>query len=52
MIEDMGLEPKDLMPILGHETLVMDVLSGKVVLNAVQIEQLATFFKVPPGAIA
>jgi HTH-type transcriptional regulator / antitoxin HigA len=52
MIEDMGLQLKDLVPILGSEALVMDVLSGRVVLNAVQMEQLATFFEVPPGAIA
>ena len=33
MIEDMGLTPKDLVPILGDETIVMDILNDRVTLT-------------------
>jgi HTH-type transcriptional regulator / antitoxin HigA len=51
MIEDMGLTPKDLVPILGDETIVMDILNDRVTLTPTQVQQLAVFFQVSPGAI-
>jgi HTH-type transcriptional regulator / antitoxin HigA len=52
MIEDMGLTPKDLVPILGDETIVMDILNDRVKLTPTQVQQLAVFFQVSPGAIS
>jgi HTH-type transcriptional regulator / antitoxin HigA len=51
MIEDMGLTPKDLVPILGDETIVLDILNDRVKLTPTQVQQLAVFFQVSPGAI-
>jgi HTH-type transcriptional regulator / antitoxin HigA len=51
MIEDMGLTPEDLVPILGDETIVMDVLNDRVTLTSTQVQQLAAFFQVSPGSI-
>jgi HTH-type transcriptional regulator / antitoxin HigA len=51
MIEDMGLTPKDLVPILGDETIVMDILNDRVKLTPTQVQQLAVFFQVSPGAL-
>jgi HTH-type transcriptional regulator / antitoxin HigA len=51
MIEDMGLTPQDLVPILGDETIVMDILNDRTKLTPTQVQQLATFFRVAPGAI-
>ena len=51
MIEDMGLTPKDLVPILGDETIVMDILNDRVTLTPTQVQRLAVFFQVSPGAI-
>jgi HTH-type transcriptional regulator / antitoxin HigA len=51
MIEDMGLAPQDLVPILGDETIVMDILHDRAKLTPTQVQQLATFFRVAPGSI-
>ncbi|MFM2430153.1 MAG: hypothetical protein RLZZ511_1366 [Cyanobacteriota bacterium] len=51
MIKDMGLTPQDLVPILGDETIVMDILNDRTKLTPTQVQQLATFFRVAPGAI-
>jgi HTH-type transcriptional regulator / antitoxin HigA len=51
MIEDMGLTPQDLVPILGDETIVMDILADRTKLTPTQVQQLAAFFRVAPGAI-
>lgn len=51
MIEDMGLTPKDLVPILGDETIVMDILNDRVTLTPTQVQRLVVFFRVSPEAI-
>jgi HTH-type transcriptional regulator / antitoxin HigA len=51
MIEDMGLTPEDLVPILGDEAIVMDILNDRATLTPAQVQQLAAFFRVAPGAI-
>lgn len=51
MIEDMGLTPKDLVPILGDETIVLDILNDRVTLTPTQVQRLAVFFRVSPEAI-
>lgn len=51
MIEDMGLTPKDLVPILGDDPIVLDILNDRVKLTPTQVQQLAVFFQVSPGAI-
>jgi antitoxin component HigA of HigAB toxin-antitoxin module len=51
MIEDMGLTPQDLVPILGDETIVMDILNDRATLTPTQVQQLAAFFQVSPGSI-
>jgi HTH-type transcriptional regulator / antitoxin HigA len=51
MIEDMGLKPVDLVPILGDEEMVLDVLNERVVLSAEQVQQLAEFFRVSPQSL-
>jgi antitoxin component HigA of HigAB toxin-antitoxin module len=52
MIEDMGLTPKDLVPILGDETIVMDILNDRLTLTPTQVQRLAVFFQVSPEAIS
>jgi antitoxin component HigA of HigAB toxin-antitoxin module len=43
---DMGLTAQDLVPILGNETIVMDILNDRASLTTTQVEQLAAFFGV------
>jgi antitoxin component HigA of HigAB toxin-antitoxin module len=40
-----------LVPILGDETIVMDILNDRTKLTPTQVQQLATFFRVASGAI-
>jgi HTH-type transcriptional regulator / antitoxin HigA len=46
LLEESNLQPKDLVAIIGTETDVKDILSGKRVPNQYEIEKLANFFKI------
>ena len=49
LIEANGLRQKDLVPSLGTESIVSEVLSGKRELNKGQIEKLSKRFQVSPS---
>jgi HTH-type transcriptional regulator / antitoxin HigA len=48
LLEDSNQEPKDLVAILGTDTNVEDILSGKRAPSQDEIEKLANFFKISP----
>lgn len=48
LLEESNQEPSYLVPIIGTETDVEDILSGKRAPNQDEIEKLAKFFKIPP----
>ncbi len=50
LIEERGLRQKDLAPVLGTESIVSEVLSGKRQLNLKHVMALAEFFDVSPIA--
>ena len=49
LIEENNLRQKDLAPLLGSESIVSEVLSGKRELTKRHIEKLSRRFKVSPG---
>lgn len=50
LIVELGLQPKDLVPILRTESIVSEVLNGQLQLTVNQIQQLAQFFHISPAA--
>jgi HTH-type transcriptional regulator/antitoxin HigA len=49
LISANNLRQKDLAPLLGSESVVSEILSGKRELNKRQIEKLSTRFNVSPA---
>jgi HTH-type transcriptional regulator/antitoxin HigA len=47
LLEQRGLEPHDLWPVLGSKSRVSEILSGKRALSKVHAKKLAAFFRVP-----
>lgn len=48
LLEESNLQPQNLVGIVGNETDVEDILSGKRAPNQDEIEKLAKFFKISP----
>ena len=48
LMEDRGLQHKDLMPVLGSRGVTSEVINGKRKPSKTQIKALAEFFKLPP----
>ncbi|TAF08467.1 MAG: transcriptional regulator [Nostocales cyanobacterium] len=49
LLEELNLQPKDLMPIFEQETVLSEVLSGKQQMTMNHIEKLAKFFHISPS---
>jgi HTH-type transcriptional regulator/antitoxin HigA len=47
LLEQRGLEPHDLWPVLGSKSRVSEILSGKRAISKAQAKKLAVFFHVP-----
>jgi HTH-type transcriptional regulator/antitoxin HigA len=47
LLEQRGLEPHDLWPVLGSKSRVSEILSGKRAISKSHAKKLATFFHVP-----
>jgi len=48
LMEDRGLQHKDLMPVLGSRGVTSEVINGKRRPSKTQVKALAEFFKLPP----
>jgi HTH-type transcriptional regulator/antitoxin HigA len=48
LMEDRGLQHKDLMPVLGSRGVTSEVINGKRQPSKTQVKALADFFKLPP----
>ena len=48
LMEDRGLQHKDLMPVLGSRGVTSEVINGKRKPSKLQVKALAEFFKLPP----
>lgn len=46
LLEQRGLEPHDLWPVLGSKSRVSEILSGKRAISKMQAKKLAAFFRV------
>ncbi|MGK7920427.1 MAG: type II toxin-antitoxin system HigA family antitoxin [Trichodesmium sp.] len=51
LLEESQLSPQDLVPILGNEFMVLEVLNGKCQLSENQIQELANFFHISPSLL-
>ncbi len=51
LMTEMNLLPQDLVPILEDESIVDGILSGAVQPSKLQVQQLATFFRVSPQSL-
>lgn len=51
LMTEMNLLPQDLVPILEDESIVDGILSGAVRPSKLQVQQLATFFRVSPQSL-
>ncbi|MBZ5564877.1 MAG: helix-turn-helix domain-containing protein [Acidobacteriia bacterium] len=49
LLEQRGLKPRDLWPVLGSKSRVSEILSGKRAISKAQAKKLASFFHVPVG---
>ncbi len=49
LLEQRGLEPHDLWPVLGSKSRVSEILSGKRAISKAHAKKLAAFFHVPIG---
>ena len=49
LLEQRGLKPRDLWPVLGSKSRVSEILSGKRAISKSQAKKLASFFYVPVG---
>ncbi len=47
LLDQRGLEPHDLWPVLGSKSRVSEILSGKRAISKVHAKKLAAFFRVP-----
>jgi HTH-type transcriptional regulator/antitoxin HigA len=47
LLEQRGLEPHDLWPVLGSKSRVSEILSGKRAISKAHVKKLAAFFHVP-----
>lgn len=47
LLEERGLKPHDLWPVLGSKGRVSEILSGKRAITKIQAKKLAAFFHVP-----
>jgi len=47
LLQERGLRPSDLWPVLGSKSRVSEILSGKRSISKDQAKKLAAFFKVP-----
>jgi len=46
LLEESNLQPKDLVPILGSEPVILDILNSKCQLTDYQVKELAAFFQI------
>lgn len=51
LLDEMGLMPKDLVPIVGAESTVVEILNGMSQPTEMQVQQLAAFFRVSPQSL-
>ena len=51
LLEESQLSPQDLVPILGNEFMVLEVLNGKCQPSEKQIQELANFFHISPSLL-
>jgi len=51
LLEQRGLEPHDLWPVLGSKSRVSEILSGKRAISKAHARKLANFFHVPVDAL-
>ncbi len=51
LLEERGLEPHDLWPVLGSKSRVSEILSGKRAISKSHAKKLASFFRVPIGLL-
>jgi HTH-type transcriptional regulator / antitoxin HigA len=51
LLEETNLTPQDLVPILGVESTVVDLLNGTIEPTEAQAQQLAAFFQVSPQSL-
>ncbi|NEO52167.1 MAG: transcriptional regulator [Okeania sp. SIO3B5] len=49
LLEESQLSPQDLIPILGNESIVLEVLNGSYKLSENQIQELGNFFHISPS---
>ncbi|MGK7920900.1 MAG: type II toxin-antitoxin system HigA family antitoxin [Trichodesmium sp.] len=51
LLEESQLSPQDLIPILGNESIVLEVLNGNYKLSENQIQELGNFFHISPSLL-
>ena len=51
LLDEMSLMPEDLVPIVGAESTVVDILNGMSQPTEMQVQQLAAFFRVSPQSL-
>ena len=51
LLEERGLEPHHLWPVLGSKSRVSEILSGRRAISKSQAKKLASFFHVPVGLL-
>ncbi len=51
LLQESQLYPQDLVPILGNEFMVLEVLNSKCKLSENQIQELANFFHISPSLL-
>nr|WP_236721349.1 transcriptional regulator [Trichormus sp. NMC-1] len=49
LLEELNLQPQDLIPIFEQETVLSDIFSGKQQMTVNHIEKLAKFFHISPA---
>jgi plasmid maintenance system antidote protein VapI len=52
IIIERNIHPRELFPILGPKSNVMEIINGKKVLTSSQIQELSEFFKVNPDVFS
>ncbi|WP_238392878.1 helix-turn-helix domain-containing protein [Myxacorys almedinensis] len=51
LLDEMSLMPEDLVPIVGAESTVVEILNGMSQPTEIQVQQLAAFFRVSPQSL-
>ncbi|MDX2213236.1 MAG: hypothetical protein SFY66_08095 [Oculatellaceae cyanobacterium bins.114] len=51
LMTESNFQPKDLVPILGNEAVVLEILNDRSELTDTQIQELASFFHISPTSL-